>query len=211
MALSGETRVGFFWMNSRREGLNFKSDTEETNWPDTAFHRVGIVASYSNNDTVKPMNTDSLRDGWRYFSNILTIHLILVLHDHERIIIDVAEELDVRSIRQVLAPAKSDKSHHAYSTLQKRSDAVCRQDRRKLTSSSIGNLSRARDDRRTTIDVSVGRRNRISSYSLQSWSGTCCDIYQSECRSMNVDYTFMKLMKRTVRYLCHISQFRICL
>lgn len=59
------------------------------------FHRVGIVASYSYNDTVNPKHKYStMTVGMK--EDKLTVNLVLVLHDQERVIVEVTEEFDIR-------------------------------------------------------------------------------------------------------------------
>ena len=63
--------------------------------PFTAFQSPGIVASYSYKETVKP--TLVLVDAHVVVKTRPTVGLLLILHDKERVIIDITEELDIGS------------------------------------------------------------------------------------------------------------------
>lgn len=63
----------------------------------TAFHNVGIVASYSYNDTVKPLLKMKCINPTVMIQHrfMPTVDFAFVLHYQEGVIMDVAEELYV--------------------------------------------------------------------------------------------------------------------
>lgn len=63
--------------------------------PLVACQRVGMVASYSNNDNVNPANLchSVISAGGGEHS---TVYFLVVLHDQERVVVEVAEVLDIR-------------------------------------------------------------------------------------------------------------------
>ena len=64
--------------------------------PFTESHSVGIVGSHSYKEMVKP-RAMLRRSAGRNNSPKRTVHLLVLLHIDERIVVDVTEELHVRS------------------------------------------------------------------------------------------------------------------
>ena len=81
--------------------------------PFTVSHNVGIVASYSYNEIVKPAkprvhrpsSIEQVRDVHR------TVHLAFILHQQERIKIQVAKEPDIRPNQGEAAIIRDSSSH----------------------------------------------------------------------------------------------------
>lgn len=108
MALSGDTSPGFAAVNSRKMELVL---ARSLRWvlvhsatpflPLTALHKVGIVASYSYNEIVKPEKTAS-SPTLSYATNrsiTHTVHLVLILHKQERVKVQVTKEPNIRPNR----------------------------------------------------------------------------------------------------------------
>ena len=91
MALSGDTNPGFAAVNSEHKKCVFRTRVRvcfaASFSPFTALHKVGIVASYSYSEIVKPkrsrIHQPSSMHEHRGFER--TIHLLLILHDQERV------------------------------------------------------------------------------------------------------------------------------